>query len=361
MQRIDKAPEVLSMALALKLDPSRGVVNEFLRHCNEKIAGFAKKAKSVATLDELQAVVAKGLSLVFEEVWSDEDLAAISKKYVAMGEFAFASLSMQLEGDTFATLMEREHVVAGAHDRYVAVIDCRGEKGARRYFTRWHEIAHLLTHVRQLDLPFQRVNRAQSTKHDPIERLMDKIAGEVGFYEPLFAPAVELELTEQRYLTFDGVQRVRERFCPIASFQASLIACVNRSSVPTVLLEAEMAYKKAEAAEVRSGQATLFASTKPVPKLRAVSAMQNAAARTAGFSIHPNMAIPAGSIVAKYHAAVGAGEILANGVGEEDLSIWRHSNGEAVGFGPIRIEARQIGGCTYALVQKLVRTSRPGR
>lgn len=117
------------MALALKLDPTRGVVEEFFRHCNEKIAGFAKKAKSVATLHDLQGVVAKGLSLVFEEVWTDDDLSAIAKKYVAMGELAFASLSMQLEGDTFATLMEREHVVAGASDRYVAVIDCRGGQG----------------------------------------------------------------------------------------------------------------------------------------------------------------------------------------------------------------------------------------
>lgn len=182
---------------------------------------------------------------------------------------------------------------------------------------------------------------------------MDKIAGEVGFYQPLFVPAVELELAEQSYLTFDGVQRVRDRVCPEASYQASLIACVNRSLIPTILLEAAMAYKKSEAAEVRSGQTTLFASAKPVPKLRAVSAMQNDRARAAGFTIHPNIAVPAASIVAKYHSATEAGDLLAIGVGEEDLAIWRHSDGKAVGFGPIRIETHQVGGCTYALVQKL--------
>lgn len=89
-----------------------------------------------------------------------------------------------------------------------------------------------------------------------------------------------------------------------------------------------------------------------MPKLRAVSAMQNREARAAGFSIHPNMAIPPASLISKYHSAVEAGDLLAIGVGDENLSIWRHSNGEAVGFGPIRIEARQIGSRTYALVQK---------
>ena len=61
----------------------------------------------------------------------------------------------------------------------MAVIDCRGGKLARRFFTRWHEIAHrLTTHADRGD-----EEPAYRSEHDPIERMMDEIAGHVGFYE----------------------------------------------------------------------------------------------------------------------------------------------------------------------------------
>lgn len=250
----------------------------------------------------------------------------------------------------FAALMEREHVKPGASDRYVAVIDCRGEKAARRYFTRWHEIAHLLTLVKQLELPF---HRSKETKQDPIERLMDTIAGDVGFFEPLFKPALQAELAQTGLLTFDGVQRIRDRMCPNASFQSVLIACTNRSPIPTITLETKMAYKKAEAAELHSTQLQMFVATKPKPKLRAVVSTQNLAARDARFIIHRNMTIPAASLVAKHFEETEEPQnarLIARG--KEDLSIWRHSDGDPVGCGTIHIEAKRTGTSLVALIQR---------
>lgn len=353
MRKLEQEPEIISMALALKLDPELGAVKEILRFCCEKIAKSAAKIGRIVSLEQLQEAVCLHLNLVIEEIWSEEDLTSVVKKYISMGEIVFATLRDELDDDTYASLMEREHIVAGAKDRYVAVIDCRGEKAARRYFTRWHEIAHLLTHVKQLELPFRRVHRSSVTRADPIERLMDIIAGEVGFFDPIFYPVLSQELANNQVLTFDGIQRIRDRLCPKASFQSALIACTKRSAIPTIVLEAKMAYKKAEEAVVRSRQMQMFGTVLPKQKLRAVESTQNPAARSLKFIIHRNIAIPAASIITKHFELTDDPEqsrLVASG--DEELSIWRHTDGEAIGFGRVHIEAKRIGGTLTAIIQR---------
>jgi hypothetical protein len=63
---------------------------------------------------------------------------------------------------------------------------------------------------------------------------MDEITGEIGFYDPIFRPA----LLDYRELTFDTVERIRTQLCPHASFQATLIACTARLPWPAIYLEA---------------------------------------------------------------------------------------------------------------------------
>lgn len=353
MRRLDSAPEVISIALALKLDPRLGVVEQIISYCRHRVESLITSSDQVRTLADLQGLVARSLNLVFEEVASDEQLTAVVKRYVDRGEIGFASIPMQLEGDTFATLMERQHAVADDEDRYIAFIDCRGEKARRRYFTRWHEIAHLLTHVTQLALPFSHVQRSEASKADPVERLMDSIAAEIGFYSPLFVPPLRDEVAQSEFLTFDGVERVRDRACPEASFQATLNACVQRNDRPTILFDADMGYKKAEAAEVRRGQLAIFPGVTPAPRLRVANVIQNPEARATRFAIHKNMAVPAESLVARHFAETAGQASSASAEGEEDLSVWRRSSGETIGEGTVRIEARRIGGVLTALVQRV--------
>ncbi len=348
MAKWDTSPEIVSMALALKLDPRVGAVQEIIRYCEERIAGFVARAGSICSLKALEELVCQNLHLVIEEIWSDEDLQQVIRKYMAKGETAFASLTMQLEGDTFGALMERHQIKAGASDRYVAIIDCRGAKGARRFFTRWHEIAHVLTLVTQLELPF---HRSTSTKQDPLERLMDTIAGEVAFYDPLFVPALNAELKTTGWLTFAGVERVRDSICPEASFQSTLIACAKRTATPVIQVEARVEYKKAEKTEMELRQSHMFPHTKPEPKLRAVNAVPNEAARERGFIVHKNMQIPAESLIAvHFHETEGTDASLGI-AGIEDFSTWRHSDGTTLGQGKIRVEVRRLAATLLAIIQ----------
>lgn len=82
---------------------------------------------------------------------------------------------------------------------------------------------------------------------------MDAIAGSVGFYDALFRPALDARIRVPSDFTFDAVDEIRPGTCPEASFQATLSACVSRTAVPTLYLEAEMAYKKREQEQLKAG------------------------------------------------------------------------------------------------------------
>ncbi|MEJ7590138.1 MAG: hypothetical protein WKF77_01180 [Planctomycetaceae bacterium] len=234
--------------------------------------------------------------------------------------------------------MVRRNVEDGDPDRFVAVIDCRGSKLARRFFTRWHEIAHrLTTHADMLE-PFYR------SEHDPIERMMDEIAGHVGFCEPLFDPAFQSASDGQRHLTFGVVESIIANAFPAASFQATLFACTRRVTNQVVYLEATLAHKK----EVKRKLATksLFDDDPPPGELRAVKVIQNKAAQSIRFTIPTNMRVPVDSVIHRLFDA----DPQTDGSAEEDLSQWQ-SQGRSLEACAAVVEARKVPGRVIAIVQ----------
>ena len=63
----------------------------------------------------------------------------------------------------------------------------------------------------------------------PEEILVDKIAGELAFYPPIFVPILLEEIGENKRLTFAAIDRVRQRIAPEASWHATLLAAVRHS------------------------------------------------------------------------------------------------------------------------------------
>ncbi len=346
MTTLSHEPEVVRMAEGLRLDWQRDAVGEIIRYCLKRIAGWLK-GHVIGNLDELEALVCLNLRLTFEEVWSDEDLDRIARKYVALGEPVFGSLRVQLSEETFAVLIERRQADASSSDRYVAVVDCRGTKSSRRFFSRWHEIAHLLTLTRQLELPFHRSVADKS----PLERVMDVIAGKIGFYDPIFRPALEAEVHSQKQLSFDGVNRLRERACPAASFQATLIASAACTTAPVIYLEAGIAYKKSERAEISSRQLCLIPRDPPRPHLRAVVVAPNEAATRQRLILHRNMRIPEESLINKHFIKTRGSETSATEQGIEDLSIWKHSDGSTVCEERAFVEVCRLGNRVISLIR----------
>jgi hypothetical protein len=338
MSRLDQEHDVVALAreLGLRGHPVEAVV----RFCEERIGCWAADAGGVESVGALEQLVADRLQLAFEEVCSDDDLEQIIRRYVAQGEYVFATLRDELGPTTFGLTIKRKHRRPESGNKYVAGIDCRGDKAARRFFTRWHEVAHLLVLEKELDAPVRR------SAHDPIERLMDEIAGRIGFYEPIFGPIFTREHNKP-LLELRTVEAIRTAYCDRASFQATLFACQRRMNTPVVYVEAEMRYKAEEERRLRSRQRKLLEDDAPVAKLRVGLAVPNQAASDDDFRIAPNMRVPEVSTIHKLYSDPNAEEAS----GSENLGAWEFSGGSSLPDREVWVDARKAGERVIAIVQ----------
>ena len=189
----------------------------------------------INTVWDLDRIICDKLNMVIHEIWNDDELRELSHKY-AQEEPVFGALAMELNPDTYGILYQRTTISPSGEFQYVAFIDCRGFKAAKRWFTRWHEIAHRLTMVQQFAMPFRRTSVTLMEK-DPEEKLMDTIAGEIGFFEPIFHPVLETEIRNGGgELTFLIAENIRGQFSPDASFHSTLNACAARLPIRLLLL-----------------------------------------------------------------------------------------------------------------------------
>lgn len=341
MSRLDAAPEIIALAEQLGVGGA-APVDDILGFCRRRIDEWVAKVGGVTDINALESLVTRRLQMVFEEIRSDEDFDRLTDVY-ARGKKEFVFAGMQTKFDdadnvTYGALVQRRNAGPTDPDRFVAVIDCRGSKLARRFFTRWHEIAHrLTTHADMLEPVYR-------SEHDPIERLMDEIAGHVGFYEPIFHPAYQQASRGKRHLSFSTVETIINSAFPAASFQATLFACTRRLPTPVVYLEAALAHKK----EVKRRLQTpsMFGDEPPPGDLRAVKVIPNTAAQEEGFYIPTNMRVPVASVIHRLFDA----EPLSDGDGKEDLSQWE-SQGKPLEGRAVFVEGRKVADRVIAIVQ----------
>src|SRR5260370_23380144 len=144
MSRLGQSPRLFTLVRDLGLKPSDNLVRDILRFCDRRIgnlvADFSDRRNPSAVLEWL----ASKLGTRFEMTWNDGDLMDLQEKHVALGEVGFVDLFNELSDDVFGITVRR-HKQQPHEPPFVSVIDCRGDKGSRRYFTKWHEVAHLIT------------------------------------------------------------------------------------------------------------------------------------------------------------------------------------------------------------------------
>ena len=236
MSRLNQSAEVISLADTLGLSVHDDPVNAITNYCLQRIQCWVQSVGNITTIVNLESLITQRLQMVFEEIRSDSDFDRIEDMYATgKKDLVFATMRFRFNdaaNPTYGILIRRKDVDVDAPDLYVAVIDCRGKKLARRFFTRWHEIAHRLTMADDHMEPEFRSAR------DPIEQLMDEIAGQVGFYGPIFCPAFERANHGNSLLSFSTIQAVINDAFPTASFQATLCACARQLPTPVIYLEA---------------------------------------------------------------------------------------------------------------------------
>jgi len=317
----------------------------------EKVRRLMQLAGRPKNLSDLLERVTQALKVEIVEINSDADLRKLFERIRPEDEPAVALLPHELDDKTDAVILQRQKRRFDWEMPFLAVINCRSWHQHRKYFSKWHELVHLILDGEQLKLEFRKTSSGR--KHAE-EILVDKIAGAIAFHPDLFDPVLTRELAEAGKLTFEVVDNVRMAVAPDASRHAAAIACVRASREPICLVRAQMGLKRAEERQLNDllAQVTRPESL-PSAKLRVKEASSNGAFDATGIRLHKNMEVPAAGVAAR------AFEISPQS-GFEKLELWRTSDGP-IGHGMAHIEAVKFGDevwCFVRLIGEAARTLR---
>ena len=253
MASLNRSYKILALAADLGIRPSADPVRDILAYCEKRVRRFLRDFPDCRTLAELLDIVASKLGTRFEVINSDEELLEVRDRYARLGERSFASLPDDLDEDvlgiTFRRIAKRPW-----EPPFVSVIDCRGDKCFRSYYTKWHELGHLLTLTDQMRLSFRRTHAAHDYK-DPEESMVDVIASTFGYFKDIIRPMAN------GALSWDNIEAVRARSSPESSQQAAVIGIVKSWPVPALLVQAALGLKRGE--KRRLAQAPLTSLTHP--------------------------------------------------------------------------------------------------
>lgn len=332
-KRLRDSDKIWKLAKDLGIKPSDNPVSDILEYCEKKVTKFLKGAKC-PTLQDLMNWVAGQLGTSFEEIHSEYDLKEIKSKHIRAGEKGFALLETWLTDDVCGITIKRT-TAEEWEPQYVSIIDCRGGKRKKAYYTKWHELAHLLILTDQMRLCYMRTLHLPDK--DPEEVLVDVIAGKFGFYSPL------IQSQACKNISFDEIERLRDSLCPDASYQATLIGFVNAWPEPCVLLLCRLGLKTGQKAAL-TNLSFSFVDV-PTPELRAVNVTSSQAAKDTGLLVYKNMRVPKNSIIHSIH-----GNESDYGKAYEDLSWWETSDGTSLNARKVQVQSKRVGTDVYALI-----------
>lgn len=347
MSTLARDPRVVQLAKDLGLLTHGDCVAAIRRFALETVKTVvANAAVPVDSLLMLRRVLADRYRVRVEFIRTNEDIRAIAAKSPDFHSALVPRLEQEFLKDTTEGITLERESEDPHKPQYLAIVDARGERAARAYFTAWHEITHLVLHPAQLAFPgFRRSPPGAEVAKDPLEGVVDHVAGYIAFYEPLYRPILDTAIREHG-VTFRALETARAPVDPRPSLLASATACLRMQDKPMLLLKAEMAFRRDETRFRESGQQSFDFAPGPTPKLRAVGVLRNGLADAAGLAIQPNMRVPSNSVL--YRAFESPTE--ADFTADEDQSSWESS---AVGALPelaIRVHAARRGQYVYAFV-----------
>ena len=326
--------ELRRVAKRLGLPLHGDLETAIIKFCEARVEHWLEVHGQPDTMTELLQLLATCLEVEIAEIHGDEDLRALLRRLPPSVEPAMAGVEAELTDDIDGIMVRRMSPQPWERP-FIAIINCRGWHGFRRFFTKWHEIAHLLVDGQQLRFAFRRT-RAEHLRRDPEEVLVDRLAGALAFHPAIFGPALRDATAEAGGLTFEAAEVVRAAVAPEASRQSVILACVRQSTEPVYFLRCRLEYKREELRRLTSAQLDLFSDERTVPErqLRVIEAAGSPSAADKGFRVHQNMRVPDSSLVA--HAFQNG--LIAAESGRERLDRWETSSGGPIGEGWIDVD-----------------------
>lgn len=321
---VDGDPEVIGIAKTLGIaGPNLGA--KLCAAARDRVAQYMDRFNiEPHALDDVHSVVLDMTGVRIERVENDDDLARVSGKYAKTQVAVGVQLEFEFARNTEA-LVFRDEGADARQPTFTAVVDARGERGFRAWFAERHEPAHLLVP----DPSGKRAwRRTTADRPEPLEQVIDAIASEVGFWEPLVRPVLELAV-RQEATVLDAFDRVRRELAPHASQEATYRALARLVAFPLTVVRTQFGCRRGDPNNDENSYA-----------LRAQTIVWNEAAERAGTTVWQNFRIPTHSVI---HEA--RGDVFeAARVQDDDLSRWRTESGQPLSRRPlvVRITAKGV-------------------
>ena len=336
MNELIRHPKLRQIVRDLELPVSDDALRDLREHAVERVRNMVE-GWTLDTVEDLRLRVADQLSVKLVFITSNDDVYRIAGEF-AQHKLRHIPLPRLLErefitGDTEGLLLDHPSPVKGSR-RYLAIIDARGPRAPRAYFTGWHELVHLL-----LCPPRQRVfdgfrrspNEVQRRK-DPLESAVDHIAGLLAFWEPIFKPA--LISAAGNNLTFAAIEAAAEQVAPGASLYAASLAATRVWDGAAVFTTGEEATKTDG-----SGLA-----------LRLQTVIPNDLARRLDICVRRSMRVPTASALWRAFYEMPDTECAAN----EDQALWEVAGRGNLPKLPWAVQAIRRGSAVYAILKPIV-------
>lgn len=271
------------------------------------------------TLEDLHFAVSQRARLDVRHIVTDADIPVVAKEVEEAWPTADVQLPLEFDGDTEALVFRDSR--SDVHVRYHAVIDARGPaRKARAWFAGWHEPMHPLL---EDDANARLWRRTRRDRPEPIERLIDFVAGRVAFWGPIIDPVLIPALRGARGKgILDAFESARAHLAPEASMECSIRAFIRRVEHPAVVVWCREGTRKSEAA---------LGSNAPSWDLRVQTLIENDLATAHGLRIPPNFRVPPGSVIRE--TCTRGGTEVQDG----RLSEWRSKDGDALPDLPVRV------------------------
>lgn len=349
MAQLAREPRVIKLAKELGLNWRGDCLSAIREHALVQVERIVRDSPiPIDSLDSLRWIVANKFRVKLEFIREDSDIERIISDYSDFHRLLRQRLIHEfVNGSTEGITLEREEPDPRVF-RYLAVVDARGDRAARAYFTAWHEIAHLLVHPEQLAFPgFRRTPAVTERAKDPIESVVDHVAGRVAFYPPFFRPALQRAMAVDGGLTFSALDAVREAAAPTASLFATAMGSLQLVDVPVLFVTAEMALKTEEQRFSRGAQRAFdFAIARIEEKLRVTTVVANDLVAGSRLAIRRNMRVPSNSVLMNAYASASDVTLTA----DEDQNLWETSRGGPLESLPLRVQAARRGRYVYGLI-----------
>lgn len=347
MTRLDRDPAVLELARELGLS-TRGRVLERIRdHALSYVEDCRASLPRIASLEQLRSLLCDRLSICIRIIHEDADLNSVAEEF-SFSEVERRNLIREFDHEQVEGWLVRNPRVEPGLRRWIAIVDGRGPRAVRAYFTAWHEIAHAIVTPHQLKLGIRRSIPVDKSK-DPVESVVDSVTGDLAFYAPLISPALRQEIsTRGGRLSVDAIEAMRLKVAPSASFQSAAIAATRLSEHPVLFVRLKRQYKRSEIKALQSNQSELplaGAAPRILPKVRLAMAMPAAEAGSE-LAIFSPMRVPPGSVLMR--AWENPRDVCLQA--DEDQAWWETSKAGNLPPQPIHVEALRRGSFVYGLI-----------